>query len=1584
MASNDSHAAIFSTKGACCPPRGEQSIPARIVLRSVPEEDMESLIEQLWAKFPEQCRSLTLPLGDIHQYFDFYDQQQQGSMFLTAVLSEICQRNLVRRQRVIEYTQEWLRINQPAFQNLHICEFPFSEDDVEVHGVDFLDEVLVGLRLQRTHIDSTFAPDQSYKYASAPTRVEHLGTGDLPYLPSPRQQLWLNDTLNLSAPASSQIAIARPQMPSSLPSSTPDMMQPNEYHPKFPQQTRRLPSAKIESSNGPLRSAPLYPAFRQDWHSDPTDSGVDFPRPGFSDRTFTIPPPAGSGDPHMYPRMQTGTQTSHHPASKERRSSNAKRPPYTGYSNDARLLGHQNVPRRYGSFGESHASRIHKIPSGPPMSYTNVHPPLQQFSGPWPVNPFHIGGYSESNTARHTVGAGLVETPHAQLSINGHEGGPSVPQDRNSLARPKMVHGQYQPAHALPPRPGLEHFHDKDTLKQHKQYDKTPPRLVQGPSDGSFVDSPTPRRSSSTWARNGSISTQATRHRQISSASRTHTSQQDDSAYSDRQVWIGGLPLDTDMAKLSDILQKWGTVALEPRVIRRNSIPHEFHGSHGFLGSHGFTFAKFLNPGDAAAAIEALNSQIIDSLHTRLYLRLARLMPKQISESPKKQKSSSSGGMDNDRRHQKANEGQPQGYQNIDAAAAVRTGTPAPSEESVIVASKEGRFNAGRHTAGNSTSQAAAAPGDGTSQVNEVLDPEPLPLASGHDTQGESANYALVKSHSKDVVCGPAPTTNISRKAVPAAPVTPSSKHSKARQTNKDGSVYQKASPKKENVANLNLEATKLSTIDSVDRQNTTTSQRDEHVVIKNDLQSTGNFSLKPVEQESTLTKSKMQNAVTNQDSAIVALADDDHSKRGTSPFRGASKSRRRLSSTSLIATIDHTSCAQCEHSGKSIDEVGTLTDHPKRKALMPRVKADTDIIPTGITSKPKPELTSRQKRPFLGDPRVLVAVPKIIPVVRTETRRKKVEVAPSYHLKHLGDPSNAVDPPKNSTSSSDFMSDSGKDASQKENFDRIPSPGDVVEGCKPPNDDVERASSTVRDDLHEKSVDSSTMYHFDALSDNVASLDGDSFNSAQTTLKDESAPAVDSGEQAPSMPIENQHPVVQQKKRKIKKESKSKKSRPSVATSAETGSEDLSQNNSFTEISTVAQLPKAEMPFMSDDNQRLLVPAFTKRNHSSMHSRTVGRPGIFQNASQHVTVNDGDNTNALAYDPMILAYTAKPPMLIICYRGIDESNSVNFSSEDAGQGPPPNAGVAPLTPADDLLDDSSNKASHRWEGGDSVIEEPYASMKQTDECSDAERQARWEQIEEHCRQNTVASRAEIMDMLNTITPRKPSDTTASREVSDEYTQEGHTPDSSDAGSRTSITVEGPLIQESASHDDLQSSLPSTISMEDTEKDSKSARYLPTFPQSCGNATDDTKVIENLRDDTKSDDIFSSDFPKIQSPKSSPYPRWSSPERRDRLQSISPTKGLGLSIVPPPFSNNQENTSPSGRAPRKTLSYKEVAIAPSTPLIQPGDIVEIVSQDEAADGKIGQGNSVVRKVGTKDPWRVPSSEQPWGAPDSKP
>ena len=157
--------AIFSTNLGRFAPRQPAVLPGRIILRSVPEEDMESKITELRTQYPNQCKEINTPVANLYDYFDQYDQELHGAMFLRAVLEEICGRNLMRRQLILDFTRQWTHLNSTAFQYiLGLGLDAFTAEDMETFGAEFLHDALEELQLQK------ISHDDAGKYRWASTR----------------------------------------------------------------------------------------------------------------------------------------------------------------------------------------------------------------------------------------------------------------------------------------------------------------------------------------------------------------------------------------------------------------------------------------------------------------------------------------------------------------------------------------------------------------------------------------------------------------------------------------------------------------------------------------------------------------------------------------------------------------------------------------------------------------------------------------------------------------------------------------------------------------------------------------------------------------------------------------------------------------------------------------------------------------------------------------------------------------------------------------------------------------------------------------------------------------------------------------------------------------------------------------------------------------------------------------------------------------------------------------------------------------------------------------------------------------------
>lgn len=149
-----------------------------------------------------------------------------------------------------------------------------------------------------------------------------------------------------------------------------------------------------------------------------------------------------------------------------------------------------------------------------------------------------------------------------------------------------------------------------------------------------------------------------------------------------------------------------------------------------------------------------------------------------------------------------------------------------------------------------------------------------------------------------------------------------------------------------------------------------------------------------------------------------------------------------------------------------------------------------------------------------------------------------------------------------------------------------------------------------------------------------------------------------------------------------------------------------------------------------------------------------------------------------------------------------------------------------------------------------------------------------------------------------------------------------------------------------------------------------------SLPQSSsdGDASEDVATPHGTTDPGQPDNPSTVSTGEERAIQSFPSTRRPSLER-GRARSKSTISGLGIVVADRTSVNSSQSMSPLDGQPSRQLSWKHVAVTPPTPPMQPGEIVEIVPKENDGEGKGGQLATVVRK---KDPWRVPSAEQPWG------
>ena len=141
--------AIFSTRFGQYLPREAVEPRGPIVLRSDPDDDLESMSARLAQDFPLCCKRITLPIMDIYEYFDHYDCHVRGTGFLHKVLENIVFRSFTRLQHIQAVVSRWREGNLAnlnavtAAQSLHDI---FTQTEVEEYGEDILEEAFKSIR----------------------------------------------------------------------------------------------------------------------------------------------------------------------------------------------------------------------------------------------------------------------------------------------------------------------------------------------------------------------------------------------------------------------------------------------------------------------------------------------------------------------------------------------------------------------------------------------------------------------------------------------------------------------------------------------------------------------------------------------------------------------------------------------------------------------------------------------------------------------------------------------------------------------------------------------------------------------------------------------------------------------------------------------------------------------------------------------------------------------------------------------------------------------------------------------------------------------------------------------------------------------------------------------------------------------------------------------------------------------------------------------------------------------------------------------------------------------------------------------
>ncbi|KAL9602021.1 MAG: hypothetical protein Q9219_002129 [cf. Caloplaca sp. 3 TL-2023] len=1681
--------AIFSTELGRFPPREAGVMPPRIILRSVPEEDMEAMVEDLRTKFPVQCASMQAPITNVHDYFDIYDQQLHGQMFLHAVLTEICFRNLRRRKAVLHYAETWIHLNSAAFDQIHQYGLDaFTEDDVKEYGDSFLQEVLQDLQLRKPKQNGTgqwsaptcisisadpiahpklviLASEKSYERTQE--RIQHINTTN-PFAiwPHLEQTSMTGGERNPTAFGSSPATFAPPQ---SIPANSSSNMGPAQA--LMPHLPNRRPQPLVDNTSArplepPLRSAPTYNSYRAQQNINRGNSGMDAPRSSFSDTFFGPPPPDQMSDPVSFQRASAEPRALPYTGNKSRTLPKT-RPFYVGPSNDARVLEKQGVPRNRSSFGDGRMNRSLQQTFDQQVPYPKMHSrhPQSNFYGAPPERCHDNGTLS--------IGASNVANRHGTFEIDR----PPVIAEQDSFTSnpydmagtlsndPHNVYGQPQAGpHQIfgtPSRYRRGTFHEPQITKPADFLNLTPPPAIQQGLGALPPDSATLPRFSNVSYQPSEATPKAYDTGNYQSTPGSHHSRGPNlgksTAVSDRRVWVGGLLPEAKVEDIAQILEPWGPVRLD-KIIVPKTVKNK-QGTH-----NAFTFAEFDSPPKATGAITALNEQYKDLIKSKLFLKPAYIRPAFDRSDGSPQKSnprtnrhfdSQDGPIDRSSEDRKR-------ASSLTSQVYAQAPIPISSKPSNWVSHKRDQLSAEWPALGKSTAHSgldSLFPNDqisGTIQdVHNTTDTQgrgaPLRVSDPNETQTAITDDTTGLHNSAAArITSTTPEAIEHKTASSPASKTSSPVKKKDRYVNRDEVAAGKtpqAKQRKEMLSSLRTEKLNTTASKSVVRApssinhhligNENIPLHDPGAVIDElDIPLLGLygdgaeavFSAQvnmSKEQVSSADSTSMHERRPSSASIMVSTgatsyAQSESSENGMSkiqssfsqvtndlppPVQQAPSSSLALSSSAMglanatkpqpltnkptsepassaavhmnkdqrsrIASVNSSdstpsevppqcpattisnksSAAQSESNiGKACrqdlepKDFGERTETPKKGSGPTKISAGDHEVsyvssleaPTvspqaeSLIVQAQPLSSPSTKRIHLKDPKILVAVPKLLPLMR----QKPHSWEPSTHVSKS---------PSSFTASSGSLNDhESDDAGKAPQTSSSPGVADAVSASAgkvgeqqvseslagaPSNaepmavNDTDQVSDVVEDaQVESESYTASSEYSLAAKL--VTMIEDDRLDPDTSTPQSFAAAMIDLAKDV--QPSAEQQPIIQQKKPKTKKgKKKSKKLKNPQA--------DLADGNSKTQIESNAAEPKAEIsrtvqvetPFLSDDKQPLPRPAFARQNHSSMRSR-------FGPQGKNQQLDPSPNSQPTTF------------WIITPTKGAGEPDTTESQDE------------TPPKPSFDKNNVQSTSSPARG------IESPSMESGSLHAAVEETREDRLNVLGKFIKENNLAPEHQIFDLLHQIAPEQPVD------VMNEVSSSSQSQISNDY-----YGLEEARVEEIMSDNDMPISPSSTTRLEHRQQDVLPSQDVSPAPLVINDSSTTTGEPGKGSQDEQGDDAVGTNE-QIAVP--SPPTGAITPGYGSESQSVSPVPGLGL-FVDGQSLTGLENVIPSRSEPRKTLSYKQVA---STPPIQPGDIVEIIPKEVGPDGKDGQGVTVVRKTDGKDPWRVPSSEQPWG------
>ncbi|KAL8859846.1 MAG: hypothetical protein Q9178_003679 [Gyalolechia marmorata] len=1619
--------AIFSTNLGRFAPRRPAVLPGRIILRSVPEEDMESKITELRTKYPNQCKEINTPVANLYDYFDHYDQELHGAMFLRAVLEEICGRNLMRRQLILDFTRQWTHLNSTAFQYiLGLGLDAFTADDLETFGAEFLHDALEELQLQKiSHDDAAF--NREYFPNNRPT--QHPSSARLPVHPRfPTVQR------HVSNPTSLRTGAVPPNMNPSVSSSTSTTSQIFPARAPFPPTLQRFGPANNELSKPPHFAGQQSSSRRIDKYGHPSHD--DIPRSGFPDMYFAAPPLEMMGGQYPHYQAPHGFVGYNQQANRTRTFPTNKGPIYVGPSNDARILEHQGVPRGRGSFGERNMSRSNTHTIGPQSRQLHS---LQrgQHAGP-PLGP-PLQGSGPPTITPSGLANGMVTTNAAYGSAIIPESGHEATHDAQQHSVPKQTidkpSGSIEDC-SSPIQPFVSPYHETSAPAGCTDIESTPPRMMQRAFIANQMAKPTSFLFSNDTdqSHGASPATHYNGHHYNTGEPRRHSLDLDECPLSDRKLWIGGLPPNTDVKTLARLLEPFGPCQLSS--IRSSKLPPtgRFHHPGFAFAEYGDPAAircipliatRFQEPRNAADAVKALNGQLVDSIPCRLLLKPARMNPN-FNDHINSPQTGTRGYADRAKLNDARNDHQNRVHDRASQMPPKHT-MQSPSKDDQLASDPQTTDPAYRYPIVSKTESAQTI--RQPSLPPEVNNSKKHGMNTVHGSRPKDGNVRDRKPSSA--------ANSPVKSAAPAAVDPPSPSKKKKGRMGKDVPSSDQAKKRKEMLSQLRTEKSLTGALNEV--TDGTNSREDQYSDAPKSALSLSTEQATPIRQESTTKSLGISASDLKDELEQYAPPQRDESFEGLSRVETASTSRRRLSSASWVVSTDPTSYAHSERSGSGtggmqtpitpkdqestktqqplpdvavrsddatcsmadrdnaqpVDAVLTPTDmaisnphfhtehliattgaqltdprsatpasdstatmeigqdlspldspqridtaidlesrghHRSQRAGFddpalsetffetfekPSKEADVGVgsfgslSPNRAATGPMQEMSPNTKmnlasepvfkRGLPRDPRTLIAVPKVLPIMKPKAHTKSPEPGASIPS---GKPTTSAESLDLLVRSADAKSDTIAEE-QKTNANLAASNAEAgvergiaplltLQAEQPPDSNDQRTSTTVSggqsdDGHHNGSFDVASM------PGSVATPEGDIADSALSTPQTYLAAVVDQDTNSPVTRAPEQQPVIQQKKRKSKSK-KSKKPKPSQASSAIDSSPAHSRSSTTEEIKVSVVIPKPETPYLADDNTPLPQPAFVRHNHSSMRSRNV--PGLL---------------------------------------GLQLEPSNPQSSQD---------------------------------GQEKVAQVGDQPRVENNQCtlSPDERQARLKVLDEHVQQNSLLPIDRLLNGLAEVASQESGQTNlGKRGASKPHAEESPV---------TLGRLGEPRVVEITSDDETHSDSQPSAALRERMQLSvpESVSSLPSLL--CEPLAEVPEHSRDFPDTEWPIDTLSADRDEEHMVPSPPSTRTASPER-SRGRSASPVNGLGISITHT-ASIMSENGSPSQKQPPKELSWKEIATKSPTFSLQTGDIVEFIPKESDNESKGSQASGVVRKSSGKDPWRVPSAEKPWG------